>query len=262
MTVVKRPKKGCEIARGRPDSSTIRWEGTPKVTHKPRPMRAVAILSFASGVHAWAVSHAVSGLIPSRDSALTMQADASTSMEVDDAWTSGSGGPPFDATELAGVTAPLGFFDPAGFTKGKTEGKIRFYREVEVKHARVAMLAAVGFPLAEQWHPLWGGNIDLPSYVAFQGTPLQTFWPAVILAISIIEVSSVFTFDTPFGGDPWSIRRDHIPGNLGWDPLSLQPQTAAELKAMQTKELNNGRAAMIAFAGMLAQELATGAKLC
>jgi hypothetical protein len=30
---------------------------------------------------------------------------------------------------------------------------------------------------------------------------------------------------------------------------------------MQTKELNNGRVAMIAVAGMVAQELATGAKL-
>ena len=81
---------------------------------------------------------------------------------------------------MPGVTAPLGFFDPVGFCEGASEGKIRFYREVELKHARVGMLAAVGFLVAENFHPLWGGNIDVPSYIAFQETPLQTFWPVVV----------------------------------------------------------------------------------
>merc|ERR1719440_1881073 len=104
---------------------------------------------------------------------------------------------PFDgvafAKTLPGITEPLDFFDPAGFCsqEGVTEGKIRFYREVEVKHCRVAMLAALGFPVAEQFHPLFGGNIDVPSYIAFQETPLQTFWPAVVFLISIAEVFSV-----------------------------------------------------------------------
>jgi len=101
----------------------------------------------------------------------------------------------------------------------------------------------------------------VPSFLAFQQTPLQTFWPCVVLVISTIEVPSVFTFDSPFAGEAWSVRTDHEPGNLGWDPLNLKPKTADELKAMQTKELNNGRLAMIATAGMLAQELATGHKL-
>eukprot|EP00967_Tisochrysis_lutea_P018390 scaffold20851_cov21-Tisochrysis_lutea.AAC.2 len=71
------------------------------------------------------------------------------------------------AQSLPGISAPLGFFDPAGFCDGTnkegaaSEGKIRFYREVEVKHGRIAMLAALGFPLAEQFHPLFGGNIDV-----------------------------------------------------------------------------------------------------
>merc|ERR1719355_356407 len=42
--------------------------------------------------------------------------------------------PKFDVREMAGVSAPLGFFDPVGFTEGASEGKIRFYREVELKH--------------------------------------------------------------------------------------------------------------------------------
>merc|ERR1712224_683267 len=60
----------------------------------------------------------------------------------------------FDPTEFAktlpGITEPLGFFDPLGFCSGltekpATEGKVRFYREVELKHCRVAMLAALGY---------------------------------------------------------------------------------------------------------------------
>jgi len=167
----------------------------------------------------------------------------------------------FDVKELAGITAPLGFFDPVGFTTDATEGKIRFYREVELKHGRVGMLAALGFVLAENFHPLFGGDIDVPSYLAFQQTPLQTFWGAVVFVIAILETLSVFSFNSPFGEEPWSIRSDHLPGDLGFDPMGLKPTDPAELKEMQTKELNNGRLGMLAAAGMIAQEFVTGQKL-
>merc|ERR1711985_28113 len=82
------------------------------------------------------------------------------------------------AKSLPGVTGPLGFFDPLGFCSAEdvTQGKIKFYREVELKHGRVGMLAALGFLVGENFHPLFGGDIDVPSYLAFQQTPLQTFW--------------------------------------------------------------------------------------
>jgi|ERR1712228_330550 len=170
--------------------------------------------------------------------------------------------PLFDVRTLPGITAPLGFFDPFGFTEGASEGKIRFYREVELKHGRVGMLAAVGFLVGENFHPLWGGNIDVPSYLAFQETPLQTFWPAVTFVIAIAEVFSVFSFNTPFGGEPWSMRSDHEPGNLGFDPAGLKPAGGAQLLDMQNAELNNGRLAMLAAAGMIFQEtFVTHAKL-
>merc|ERR1719407_414519 len=99
------------------------------------------------------------------------------------------------AKELPGVTDPLGFFDPAGFCSadGITEGKIKFYREVELKHGRVGMLAALGFLVGENFHPLFGGDID-------------------VLAIAIPEIYSVFSFETPAlfsgalgakAGNPW-----------------------------------------------------------
>jgi len=173
----------------------------------------------------------------------------------------------FDMREQAGITEPLGFWDPLEFCDGKPEGRLRFYREVELKHARVAMLAALGFVVGEQFHPLFGGGIDSPAYKAFQETPLQTFWPYVVFGIALPEVTSVFTFVDPKDqgsigeGEQWLIRDDHEPGDFGFDPLGLKPKKPDELKEMQTKELNNGRLAMIAIAGMVAQELATGQKL-
>merc|ERR1719159_2387237 len=95
---------------------------------------------------------------------------------------------------MAGNTAPLGFFDPLGFATDTPSGKLLFYREVELKHGRVAMLAALGFLVGEQFHPLFGGNIDVPSYIAFQQTPLQKFWPAVAIALAIPEIFSVQSF--------------------------------------------------------------------
>merc|ERR1719399_606691 len=173
----------------------------------------------------------------------------------------------FDVRELAGVTEPLGFWDPLDFCEGKPDGRLRFYREVELKHARVAMLAALGFVVGEQFHPLFGGGIDSPAYKAFQETPLQTFWPYVVFAIALPEVTSVFTFVDPATskslakGEQWLIRDDHEPGDFDFDPLGLKPEDPEELKEMQTKELNNGRLAMIGIAGMIVQELVSGQKL-
>merc|ERR1719321_2284740 len=122
------------------------------------------------------------------------------------------------AKSLPGVTGPVGFFDPLGFCSADdiTEGKIKFYREVELKHGRVGMLAALGFLVGENFHPLFGGDIDVPAYLAFQQTPLQTFWPYVVGIIAIPEIFSVFTFNDPgdyFEGGPslWTMKDGHVP---------------------------------------------------
>ena len=124
------------------------------------------------------------------------------------------------------------------------------------------MLAALGFLVAEQFHPLFGGGIDVPSYVAFQASPLETFWPGVVAVLLAIEfLSSVKTFENPLEGGLWTMKADHELGDLGFDPLGLKPDSPAELKAMQTKELQNGRLAMLGIAGMVAQELVDGSKI-
>jgi len=160
-----------------------------------------------------------------------------------------------------GQLPPFGFFDPAGFSADLEPGKILFYREAELKHGRVCMLASLGFFVAESFHPLFGGNIDVPSYIAFQETPLQQFWIAVLLALGALEFQySVPTFEEPTNAT-FAIVPDRISGDLGFDPLGLKPKDDKELEAMQNKELNNGRLAMIATAGMVVQELVNGKKI-
>merc|ERR1719238_2248769 len=52
--------------------------------------------------------------------------------------------PPFDPSKQVGAMAPLGFFDPLGFSKvGDKEG-FNNLRAAEIKHGRVAMMAALG----------------------------------------------------------------------------------------------------------------------
>jgi hypothetical protein len=140
------------------------------------------------------------------------------------------------------------------FSVKKFPGLVKYVQEAEIKHARLAMLAAVGFPLAESFHPLFGGDIDAPSYIAFQASPLQTFWPIVVGAIFLAESASYVTrMENPSEtGNYWTFKEDALPGNLGWDPLRLGKTT--DLRA---EELTVGRVAMLGIAGMVLQELAT-----
>ena len=60
--------------------------------------------------------------------------------------------------DLPAVTAPFGFFDPLGLSSKLDAVEISRYRECEIKHGRVAMLAAVGIlgnlKLYHDNHPL------------------------------------------------------------------------------------------------------------
>lgn len=166
----------------------------------------------------------------------------------------------FDPSLMPGVSAPLGFFDPAGLCQGASEGKICFYREVELKHGRLSMMACLGYGIGERFHPGWGGNIDVASYKAWQETPLQTNWGPIVFIAFLQEIFSIFTFESPLK-EPWAMRTDYESGNFGFDPLNLRPDDAENWQDIQTKEINNGRVAMFGIIGMIGQEMATGQKI-
>eukprot|EP00521_Asterionellopsis_glacialis_P008121 CAMPEP_0195288106 /NCGR_PEP_ID=MMETSP0707-20130614/4902_1 /TAXON_ID=33640 /ORGANISM="Asterionellopsis glacialis, Strain CCMP134" /LENGTH=225 /DNA_ID=CAMNT_0040347931 /DNA_START=59 /DNA_END=736 /DNA_ORIENTATION=+ len=170
----------------------------------------------------------------------------------------------FRAEDLAGVVAPLGFFDPAGFSDKADEATMKRYREAELTHGRVAMLATVGFLAGEAVESktfIFNGEVTGPAITHLaQVNPV--FWALLGAGIGASEfqrakIGFVEPENVPYD-QPGQLREKYIPGDIGFDPLSLMPTTEKELMEMQTKELQNGRLAMIAAAGFLAQELVDG----
>jgi len=164
---------------------------------------------------------------------------------------------------LPGSTAPLGQFDPAGFLKNKDEKEVRRLREAEITHSRVAMLASVGFPLAENFNPFFDGAIKGPALYHFQQLP-PGFWVALLAVLGVSEYRRALKgwVNPSETNRQFQIKGDYMLGDLGWDPLSLKRDMSdAELATMQTKELNHGRLAMFGIAGEIAQELASGQEL-
>jgi len=158
--------------------------------------------------------------------------------------------PPFNPAEQLGVTAPLGFFDPLGFSKVGDEEGFRKLRAAELKHGRVAMMAAVGAVFQCPFQ--FPGFEKLP-----RGLGAITQEPAIYGLVAIVVLSGVFELflwkedakkpvdDIGNYGNPW----------VWGAPLG-------EGADMKNRELNNGRAAMIAILGIIVAELATGKNAC
>jgi len=179
------------------------------------------------------------------------------------------------AKKLPGVTLPFpNIFDPADLlqraaTSPRPIRELRRWRESEIVHGRVAMLAAVGFIVGEQLedYPIllnFDGHVTGPAIYHFQQVEARgaIFWVPLVVIIGILESYRVWLgWATPQSQDFNSLRDDYEPGNLGFDPLGLLPSEPAARKDLQTKELNNGRLAMIAIAGFVVQELVSGEEI-
>eukprot|EP00322_Chrysochromulina_rotalis_P024971 CAMPEP_0115862842 /NCGR_PEP_ID=MMETSP0287-20121206/18387_1 /TAXON_ID=412157 /ORGANISM="Chrysochromulina rotalis, Strain UIO044" /LENGTH=169 /DNA_ID=CAMNT_0003317281 /DNA_START=68 /DNA_END=577 /DNA_ORIENTATION=- len=151
---------------------------------------------------------------------------------------------------------PAGEFDPAGFLEGKTELEVNRYREAELTHGRVSMLAALGFIVQEKFHPLFSGD-NGPAIDQIPQLPIW-LWAVMTAGIGAAEAFRINTGFRELDGDKskaeTALKPGYYPGDLAFDPLGLKPEDPAELRIMQEKELAHGRLAMIAAAGFLAQE--------
>merc|ERR1711966_417024 len=152
-------------------------------------------------------------------------------------------------------------FDPAGFLKGKSELEVNRYREAEITHGRVGMLASAGFLVQEKFHPLFSGD----GGPAIDQIPQLPVWLWAVMAGGI-GAAEAFRINAGFrelDGEKLkaetALRPGYYPGDLGFDPPGLKPEDPAEFKLMQEKELSHCRLAMIAAAGFLAQEAVSGA---
>jgi hypothetical protein len=152
-------------------------------------------------------------------------------------------------------------FDPLGLSLA-SPSLLQYYREAELKHGRLAMLAAIGWPASELWDPpladMFGLDVALtPEFEA----------PSVLngglLGISPVYWGATLGFATAvelFGLSLRMAESDEslAPGDLGFDPLDLYPAKTSERRRMSEAEVKHGRLAMIAVVGYAAEEYLLG----
>merc|ERR1712188_223586 len=168
-----------------------------------------------------------------------------------------------DVSKLPGILEPTGFFDPAGLSNDVSESELKRFREAELTHGRVAMLASLGFLIGESgFTPLFGGRIDGIGINQFWQVPVG-FWPVILLFIAVPETFRALRgwMEPTVAENYFKLRPGYIPGDIAFDPLGLKPEDPEEFKIMQTKELQHGRLAMLAAMGMIVQELVTNEPL-
>jgi Chlorophyll A-B binding protein len=148
-------------------------------------------------------------------------------------------------------------FDPFNFSSDPSA--LTWYRDSEIKHARLAMLAAAGWPIAELFHKAIASNFDLQPILALHDkvpsvlngglalTP-ALFWVAAIQAAATLE--AVATKNANDGRSE--------PGDYGFDPLGyMKGKTEAHKFFLKEAEIFNGRIAMLAITGFALQEWLT-----
>ena len=162
------------------------------------------------------------------------------------------------AKKTVGASSPLGFFDPAGFSVDVEEAQYKLYQEAETKHCRVAMLAFVGIVMGELINP------GTPAIYQYQQMDGDAFSLWALVTCAWIEGGYIIRAWQPMGEtmkEPLGVAKlkpDQVPGDYKFDILKKKPKTEEAYNIIKTKELNNGRLAMLAVAGIVAQELITG----
>ena len=130
------------------------------------------------------------------------------------------------------------------------------------------MVAFLGILVGENFNPLFDGKITGPAIYQFQQADdlVSFFWVGVLFLIALVEGNNILNGWESSGeinsrsnkGGIAQLKVYYINGDLGFDPLGLTPADSDEFDVLRTKELNNGRLAMLGVAGIVAQELVNG----
>jgi hypothetical protein len=241
------------------ETREVNKQATMKFTTATTLFATAALLT--SSANAFAPATRTTGSTPTSDTVLNSQEDSSGTPDIptpeapdllmSEALPWMERPPALDGT-LAGDVG----FDPLGFAKGTEQ--LYSMREAEVKHARLAMLAAAGWPLSELFDkklanvvgldPVVNADNQVPSLLnggLEKVSPL--YWGSVLAAAAAIDLY----------GQARSKENDptYTPGDLGFDPLSLyKNQNPDRQRWMELAEIKNGRLAMIGITGFAFQE--------
>jgi len=145
----------------------------------------------------------------------------------------------FVKEDQLGAQAPLGFWDPLGYTKD--EASFRDYRIKELKHGRLAMMGALGM--------LTQSLVQVPG---MEGVPKSV--NAIFVGNGMVGGLAVLALIGGLEAFVFVQDEQKEPGNFG-NPLPWFDDYSEEMRA---RELNNGRIAMFAAIGQIAAGLYTG----
>eukprot|EP00438_Fugacium_kawagutii_P006601 Skav212980 [mRNA] locus=scaffold423:83733:84500:- [translate_table: standard] len=148
-------------------------------------------------------------------------------------------------------------FDPLGLAEKYPEN-LAWFRESELKHGRVAMLAFVGLIVPDAFRlpiePLTDPSLDaINAHNKLIGPGLgegPMWW--LMCAVAVIESARFKQLGLGFE----KLTTENA-GDLGL--RGFAPSSAEGMESMKMKELKNGRLAMLAVGGCLTQGVAFGA---
>lgn len=147
-----------------------------------------------------------------------------------------------------GDIAPTGYFDPLRLSENVDEDMIKYLREAELHHGRVAMYSMVLLPffdLTDKEHLA----INKLSSMSFEEQ--LPFW----IGAGAFECARMGAgWRNPFmeRGGEFKLEEDYQPGNV----LKVPEENYSS--QLLNSELSNGRLAMIGALGYIVQELVTG----
>jgi hypothetical protein len=148
---------------------------------------------------------------------------------------------------IIGITAPMGYFDPMGLSKNKDDATMNMYREAELKHGRVAMAACLGWYLnAAGVHPAFDSSLSNNPLEAAKQLP-AVGWLQFVLGCGAIE----------WMAEKIKERPGYVPGDLLGAAYWVDNSDEGWVD-YQNKEINNGRLAMVAFMGIITQDIYFG----
>ena len=93
--------------------------------------------------------------------------------------------PAFNPKNEAGVSGPFGFFDPIGLCPQDKKSFSKF-RESELKHGRIAMLAFAGILAGERLPIFFGSQISGPAIFQYQQAEgIFSAWSANVIGLTL-----------------------------------------------------------------------------